>query len=166
MALNIDKFDPSHTVEQARIITNINPNFKLWVYQNSDLGPLTVDATKTINVHPEWWYRNDDGVLLKSSQGYFFNHSRTYGKMQMADEVRAMVRCGEMGGLDVYGRYNNFTYHGDLVNWTISVDLLDTDFQEVGLCDWYMNATSVNGSLSSWRSSLRTSSMRQSMTKQ
>lgn len=80
VAVNMDNSDPSLTVQQAQILKRIaathNPGFRFLVYQNSELGPLTVDATKTINAHPEWWCRDDNGTALGSKQGYYLNHSR------------------------------------------------------------------------------------------
>jgi hypothetical protein len=75
VALNLDHSDPSLTVGQARILKNLNPKLKLLIYSNSELGPLTTDATAVINAHPEWWSRDDDGTPLKTSQGYLLNHS-------------------------------------------------------------------------------------------
>lgn len=76
VAVNMNHQDPSLTVEQARIMKKINPNFKFLVYQNAELGPLTAEATTIINSHPEWWCRGDDGVPIGSKQGYYLNHSR------------------------------------------------------------------------------------------
>ena len=76
LAVNMNSRDPSITVQQARILKNINPNFKFLVYQNAELGPLTQEATQTINAHPEWWSRDDDGVPLRTKQGYKLNHTQ------------------------------------------------------------------------------------------
>lgn len=75
VALNMNFFDPSVTVKQARILKTINPKIKFLVYQNADLGPLTQNATATISAHPEWWCRDDNGQPLKTRQGYYLNHS-------------------------------------------------------------------------------------------
>jgi hypothetical protein len=77
VALNLNAADPQLTVQQARIMKRINPNFKFFVYQNSELGPLTKEASQTINEHPQWWCRDDSGVPIKTPQGYFLNHSRS-----------------------------------------------------------------------------------------
>eukprot|EP01050_Picozoa_sp_SAG11_P017771 SAG11_NODE_2600_length_3182_cov_3.935777_2_plen_513_part_00 len=45
------------------------------VYQNAELGPLTHEATRTIAAHPGWWARTDDGVPIKTNQGYELNHT-------------------------------------------------------------------------------------------
>ena len=76
VALNMNPFDPSLTVQQARILKKINPKFKFLVYQNAELGPLTKESKRIINAHPEWWCRDDDGVPLKTSQGYKLNQTR------------------------------------------------------------------------------------------
>lgn len=76
LAVNMNHGDPTITVEQARILKKMNPNFKFLVYQNAELGPLTQQATDTINAHPEWWCRDDNGNPLKTKQGYYLNHSR------------------------------------------------------------------------------------------
>ena len=75
VALNLNNLDPSITVDQARILKKINPNLKFLVYQNSHLGPLTKDATDTINSRPDWWARDDDGNPISSVQGYCLNLS-------------------------------------------------------------------------------------------
>mmetsp|Transcript_5036 Transcript_5036/g.15329 ORF Transcript_5036/g.15329 Transcript_5036/m.15329 type:complete len:443 (+) Transcript_5036:20-1348(+) len=75
IALNMNAGDPSLTVAQARILKKMNPKFKFLVYQNSELGPLTQAATRTINEHPEWWCRDDSGVPIGTKQGYFLNHT-------------------------------------------------------------------------------------------
>jgi len=75
LAINLDNHNTSVSVEQAKILKSINPNFKFLIYENAELGPLTKDAAVTINAHPEWWCRDDDGNVLKSSQGPFLNHS-------------------------------------------------------------------------------------------
>ena len=75
VALNMDTFDPSLTVEQARILKKINPKIKFLVYQNTQLGPLTQDADQTIKQHPEWWCRDDAGNPIGTRQGNFLNLS-------------------------------------------------------------------------------------------
>lgn len=76
MALNLNRFNTSLTVDQARILKKLNPKLKLLVYSNSEIGPITDTATGVINAHPEWWARDDDGNALKhGSQGYILNHS-------------------------------------------------------------------------------------------
>lgn len=77
VALNFNSFNVSATVEQARILKNLNPNFKFLIYQNSELGPLTRDADATIKMHPEWWCRDDTGNPIGTKQGNFLNHSRS-----------------------------------------------------------------------------------------
>eukprot|EP00911_Craspedida_sp_UC1_P000441 UC1_evm1s334 len=76
VALNFDAFSPNITVAQARVLKQMNPNFRFLVYQNAELGPLTQEATTIIKQHPEWWCRDDDGNPLGTRQGYFLNHSR------------------------------------------------------------------------------------------
>lgn len=76
VAVNMNHGDPSLTVQQARILKQINPKFRFLVYQNAELGPLTQNATAVINSHPEWWCRDDHGNPLGSKQGYYLNHSR------------------------------------------------------------------------------------------
>merc|ERR1719182_1367949 len=76
VALNLNRFNTSLTVEQARILKKFNPKLKVLIYSNSEIGPITDDATAIINVHPEWWSRDDDGNVLKhGTQGYILNHS-------------------------------------------------------------------------------------------
>lgn len=76
VALNMNPFDPSITVEQARILKKVNPKFKFLVYQNSALGPLTRAASATIASHPEWWCRDDQGHPIGTKQGNYLNLSR------------------------------------------------------------------------------------------
>ena len=75
VAVNLNNQDTSITVEQAKILKTINPNFKFLIYENSELGPLTQEADGVINAHPEWWCRDDAGNVLKTKQGPFLNHS-------------------------------------------------------------------------------------------
>lgn len=58
-----------------RARTHGRTHAQVLIYQNAELGPLTQDATATINAHPEWWCRDDDGTPLKTTQGYFLNHT-------------------------------------------------------------------------------------------
>ena len=53
MALNFNADDPTLTVGQAKILKRLNPKLKVLIYSNSELGPLTHDATAVINAHPE-----------------------------------------------------------------------------------------------------------------
>ena len=69
------------------------------------------------------------------------------GKMQMADEARALyggMNGGEVwgnGAVGVTGRYHNFTYQGKLVSWHTAMDHLDTGFLEGAGGYWYENST-------------------------
>jgi hypothetical protein len=76
VALNLNSANTSITVEHARILKRLNPKIKFLVYQNSVLGPLTNEASATINAHPEWWCRDDTGAPITLPQGYTLNHSR------------------------------------------------------------------------------------------
>eukprot|EP00039_Didymoeca_costata_P020874 m.342719 g.342719 ORF g.342719 m.342719 type:complete len:439 (-) comp21751_c0_seq1:144-1460(-) len=79
VALNFNSADPSETVQQAKILKSIaasmNREFKFLIYENSELGPLTQEATNTINANPSWWVRDDNGIPLGSKQGYYLNHT-------------------------------------------------------------------------------------------
>jgi hypothetical protein len=79
VALNINPFNHSITVEIARILKKLNPKFKVLIYQNSDFGPDTNEASAIIKAHPEWWCRDNGGGVVKINGKFpwVLNHSRS-----------------------------------------------------------------------------------------